>query len=347
MIFANTSAHVILARDIDRALSALDFIDPPLDREGWVKLLMAAHDAGISEDDARDWSERGENFNPADFRDTWRSITSGAVTRRTLFKAALDAGWDAPVDRKSLTTVEIAARDAERSLRREQAAKEKDEREAKAAMLATKIWQEAQPANDNHPYLQKKGVKAYGIRIGAWKKIDRESGEVHVIEDALLIQMRDTKNNTHSVQFIFRSKDNVLGKDRVYLGGGAKKGHFFTIGKLKTINGRNVIVIVEGYSTGASIHECTGHAVVVAFDKGNLEHVARVIRQQFSEADIIIFSDRDAEALEESGGTKLALKAALAANARIVVPEWCGLQGRDANDIHRLEIRRASCRERV
>ena len=78
MIFANTSAHVILARDIDRALSALDFIDPPLDREGWVKLLMAAHDAGISEDDARDWSERGENFNPADFRDTWRSITSGA-----------------------------------------------------------------------------------------------------------------------------------------------------------------------------------------------------------------------------------------------------------------------------
>ena len=34
MIFANTSAHVILARDIDRALSALDFIDPPLDREG-------------------------------------------------------------------------------------------------------------------------------------------------------------------------------------------------------------------------------------------------------------------------------------------------------------------------
>ena len=336
MIFANTSAHVILARDIDRALSALDFIDPPLDREGWVKLLMAAHDAGISEDDARDWSERGENFNPADFRDTWRSITSGAVTRRTLFKAALDAGWDAPVDRKSLTTVEIAARDAERSLRREQAAKEKDEREAKAAMLATKIWQEAQPANDNHPYLQKKGVKAYGIRIGAWKKIDRESGEVHVIEDALLIQMRDTKNNTHSVQFIFRSKDNVLGKDRVYLGGGAKKGHFFTIGKLKTINGRNVIVIVEGYSTGASIHECTGHAVVVAFDKGNLEHVARVIRQQFSEADIIIFSDRDAEALEESGGTKLALKAALAANARIVVPEWCGLQGRDANDIHRL-----------
>ena len=149
MIFANTSAHVILARDIDRALSALDFIDPPLDREGWVKLLMAAHDAGISEDDARDWSERGENFNPADFRDTWRSITSGAVTRRTLFKAALDAGWDAPVDRKSLTTVEIAARDAERSLRREQASKEKDEREAKAAMLATKIWQEAQPANDN------------------------------------------------------------------------------------------------------------------------------------------------------------------------------------------------------
>ena len=30
------------------------------------------------------------------------------------------------------------------------------------------------------------------------------------------------------------------------------------------------LFIVEGYATGATVHEATGHAVAVAFDAGNL-----------------------------------------------------------------------------
>jgi hypothetical protein len=35
-----------------------------------------------------------------------------------------------------------------------------------------------------------------------------------------------------------------------------------------------VLCIAEGYATGASIHVATGYAVAVAFDAGNLLHVA-------------------------------------------------------------------------
>jgi len=321
--------------DVERALDALDALEPPLDRDGWVKLLMAAHDAGVSEDDARAWSERGPNFDGRAFRDVWRSIKPGAVTRRTLFKAALDAGWNAPADRKSLTAAEITARDAERARRREQAANERAERQAKAAERAVRIWDAAAPANDGFAYLARKGVKAHGLKFGRWEKFDPATGEVRTIsEQALLIPIRDASKNIRSLQAIFPSNDDVLGRDRDYLAWGAKEGNFFTIGKPLANNDKMVIVIVEGYATGASVHEATGHAAVVAFDKGNLEPVALVIRQRFPDADIIIFSDRDAEALEKSGGTKRALEAALAANARIVVPEWCGVDGRDANDIH-------------
>ncbi len=45
-----------------RALSALRAIDPGCDRETWVKVLAAAKDAGISFDDASDWSAGAPSY---------------------------------------------------------------------------------------------------------------------------------------------------------------------------------------------------------------------------------------------------------------------------------------------
>lgn len=321
--------------DVERALDALNFLEPPLDREEWVKLLMAAHDAGVSEDDARAWSERGENFDADDFRSTWRSIKPGKITVRTLFATAFTAGWNAPTQRTSLTAAEIAARNAERVQRREQEANARAEREAAAAERAKAMWGRAQPANDNHPYLLKKGVKAHNLKVGRWETFDPAAGKMRIIsEQALLIPIRNSSKQIVSLQAIFEPDNNVLGRDRDYLPGGKKSGGYFTIGMPLTVDGRKTIIVAEGYSTAASIFESTGHAVAVAFDKGNLQAIATLMRERYPDADIVVFSDRDAEVLSESGGTKAALKAALAAKARIVVPEWCGVDGRDANDIH-------------
>lgn len=328
------SALPQLCDDIGRYRSALFYLDPNMPRSEWFKAACGFKDAGGSLEDFDNWSSDGENYEGnTRVGSMWRSINLGGYTAASLIAMAKEAGWKGEAKYQKPSAAEIAARDAERSQRREEEVKAKAERQAKAAERAAKIWSGAEPANE-HIYLSRKGVKAHGLRIGKWEVVDRESGEVYTIEGALLIQMRDIGKKIHSLQAIFPSNDNVLGVDRVYLPGGAKQGHFHPIGQPLLVEGKKVIVIVEGYATGASIHECTGHAVVVAFDASNLEPVARVIREHVPGADIVIFSDRDAESLNESVGTKLALKAALSAEARIVVPEWTGKKGRDANDIH-------------
>jgi putative DNA primase/helicase len=43
------------------------------------------------------------------------------------------------------------------------------------------------------------------------------------------------------------------------------------------------LCIVEGYATGASIFESTGHAVAIGFNAGNLPPVAKDLRAKFSD----------------------------------------------------------------
>src|SRR5690606_38442216 len=150
---------------------------------------------------------------------------------------------------------------------KQKAQKEEEERKRHeaAAERANKLWEDAKPA-DSHPYLTKKKVKSHGLRVGRWS-IKGDDGVVRVISDeALLIPLRDKGKRIKSLQAIFPSSDNPLHRDKDLLRHGAKAGLFYTIGK--PISG--VILICEGYATGASLHEATGHAVVVAFDVGNL-----------------------------------------------------------------------------
>ncbi len=326
--------------DIERALSALDHLPPPLERDAWVKLLMAARDAGVSEDDARTWSERGENFDGADFRATWHSIQPGAVTQRTLFRDAIDAGWNAPTNGKNLTDTERAQRDAEYARRRERAEVEKAEARATAAEHAQFMWDRAQPLEgDGHPYLQRKGVQSYGLRVGAYEKINRENGAVEVISvQALLVPIWGVGKKIQSLQAIFAGKV-CSGRDKDFVTDGAISGMFYSFGKPVAVDvqgvQRVVILIGEGYASLASLHEVTGHACIVALTAANLVLVAKITRKRFPEAHIIIFSDRDAEDLKKSVGTRKAMQAAYATGASVVVPEWvAGLKGRDANDIH-------------
>ena len=320
--------------DIARYRSALFYLDPNMQRGDWFKAACGFKDGGGALDEFDAWSEGGETYDKADTRDMWKSIRPGGYTAASLIAMAKDAGWKDDGKYQRPTAVEMAQREAEIAQRREQDAKQKTEREAIGAERANTKWNEAEPANE-HPYLIRKGVKAHGLRVGRWEKFDQETGQMRVVSDeALLVPIRDASKSIHSLQAIFPSKDNVLGRDRDYLTWGAKEGHFFTIGKPKNVADQMVIAICTGYATGASVHEATEHAVVIAFDDSNLLLVTKSIRERFPNADIIIFSDRDAEALHKSSGTKAALKAALAISARVVVPEWTGQKGRDANDIH-------------
>jgi putative DNA primase/helicase len=86
-----------------------------------------------------------------------------------------------------------------------------------------------------HPYLTAKGIKAHNLKIS---------------DNKLLIPMRDTAGTIHSLQTI--TPDG----NKQFMYGGRVNGCYFSIGKPE-----QRLIICEGLATGASIHECTGHAV--------------------------------------------------------------------------------------
>ncbi|MCD9228944.1 VapE domain-containing protein [Ralstonia pseudosolanacearum] len=238
---------------------------------------------------------------------------------------------------------------AERRVLRERVEQQKREREVAerarhehAAAMALQLWDAAEECQQ-HPYLTRKQIQSHGLRIGKWEKVDEETGDVRLItKQALLIPIRDAKKQIHSLQAIFPRK--LMGdRDKDYLTGGNKAGHFYSIGKPVEFEGRIVIIICEGYATGASLHEATGHAVIVAFDAPNLLPVALVIRARFPAAIIIMAADNDQWTLKPvaNPGVTRAREAALAIGGLLAVPPFDASLGAvgeggptDFNDLH-------------
>jgi len=178
----------------------------------------------------------------------------------------------------------------------------------KASKKAITIWSKAK--DGEHPYLEKKQIKNYGA------KIYKGSLVIPVYKDKKIV----------SLQFI-----NLDGKR--FLSGGEKSGGAYVI-KGST----ECIIICEGFSTGASIHEATGYQIYIAFDAGNLLKVSKRIRAMFPDLKVIIACDND-KYKEKNIGVEAGTVAASAIKAELVIPKFKdeGLKPSDFNDLHTLE----------
>jgi phage/plasmid primase-like uncharacterized protein len=191
---------------------------------------------------------------------------------------------------------------------RRQRRKEKAQRQAEAAIRAAEIWAKAQLSTE-HPYLSAKGVEAHGLRC---------------LSDALIVPMYDSQGQLRSLQSISAS-----GSKR-FLFGGQVSGCYYKIGAID-----DMLFICEGYATGASIHEATGHGVVVVFNAGNLKSVAKAMRAKHQQLDIVVAADNDVRSDgSENTGVSKAGEAAAAVDASLAVPELDGAKC-DFNDVHR------------
>ena len=309
------------ATSLERARSALSHLNPDSDRATWVKYGMCLKhefgDAGFDIWD--DWSSQSDKYNPRDARSTWKSIKAdGKRTIASLFHDAKQAGWKDSSGVKKPTKAEIEARKAAAAERAAKAAELDAIAHDAASKRAQAKWDEAKPIDDDsHPYLQRKGVKSYGLRIGSWERTDPETGEVYTVtNNGLLIPIRDRQRRIWSLQCIFPEAD----KKKLYLKDGAKAGHFFALGsKPLQHEGRNVFCLGEGYATCASVHAATGHMVLCCFDVGNLLSVAQQLRERQPEAVILFLADNDTETAGNPGVTK-AGEAAAAVGGLVAVP---------------------------
>lgn len=195
-------------------------------------------------------------------------------------------------------------------------------RQEKCRQRSAELWAKGREADPGHPYLTQKSAKAFGIR---------QHGK------QLLIPVRDEAGRLFGLQMI-----DPAGRT-LFLTGTAKSGRFHLLGQ---VAGGRPLCVVEGYATGAIIHEATGWAVAVAFDAGNLLPVAKVLARRYSTS-IVVAGDNDATRSSNPGLTA-ARRAAGAVSGRLVTPTFAhGDGGTDWNDFsvrYGLDAVRASFR---
>lgn len=170
---------------------------------------------------------------------------------------------------------------------------------AEAQAKAARLWGQARPATNAHPYLQRKRIGAIGIRQ---------------LRDMLLIPARDANGTLHTLQFI--SPDG----SKRFLSGGRIAGCYYAMGRPA-----GSLLLCEGYATAATVFQATGEATAVAFNAGNLPTVARALRAKFPRLRIVVCADNDAATPGNPGVTK-ATEAARAVGGFVAVPRFEGVR---------------------
>lgn len=204
----------------------------------------------------------------------------------------LQETWCAKVERQFSDEERRAHRERIKAARLAAAEEQAREHEA-AAQTCAGIWEGAREALADNPYCIAKGVKPLGLR------------EFHD-KRTLLIPLRDAAGKLWSLQFIDAK------------GGKRFKTHGKTRGCYYAFGGRpkDVLLVVEGYATGASLHAATGYPVAVAFNAGNLGTVATALRAKLPNVRIVVCGDLDGSGT----GQKAATAAAKAVNGLAVMP---------------------------
>jgi len=306
------------ATSIERVRSALSFLNPA-SREVWVRAATCIKSEFPDSDGFEIWDQWGsqcDTYSAGAAKSVWKSIKSaGKLTIASLFFDAKASGWVDAGTNKKRSKAEIDADRARAAERAAQAAAEDAAIHAERAVRAKQIWDAATPC-DTHPYLVRKGVASYGLRIGPWERVDPDTGEMFVVTtQSLLIPIKDNKGQLWSLQGI----DPEEGGKKRYFKDAAKAGNFFAIGKPQQHEGRVVYVLGEGYATCASVHAATGHLVLVCFDTSNLLRVAERVRASKPDAIILFAADNDTETAGNPGVTA-ARKAADAVGGLVAVP---------------------------
>ncbi|MBK6852106.1 MAG: DUF927 domain-containing protein [Burkholderiales bacterium] len=346
----------------DLVRDALSFIPPDITHDDRVRLAFAVWD-GIGDSGADLWLEWASRRGKADAGEdaaTWKSARKGGPVKvGTLFGMAKDRGFtfpEADAARPAPDPAELAAAAAERERKRQADEALYTERADKAAVVARQMWADASD-HGKSAYLQRKGVQAHGVRF--------------MPNGTLLVPMVNAAGELQNLQRIAPTKPSNGDPEKRFLPSGRKSGLWHLIGgpvatrqavtaadavdpgadacMPGTSQGQAepvpVLLLAEGYATGASLHEATGRPVAVCFDAGNLVHCAKALRALHPGTLLLVCGDDDTDTQARTGTNPGRVKATAAARAArtgtglagAVFPEGLPAGGSDFNDLHAAE----------
>lgn len=304
----------------DHIRAALACIPPDLSRDEWARVAMALKselgDAGFDLFDG--WSRLAEHYDATAVRDTWRSVKSGGgVTIGTLLHLAKQHGFSLPSEARPAAHQSEQAQASATASRAAQDAAEQATREAAQTKAAEAAHRQLDAASDTgaSPYLQRKAVGPHGVRFAA--------------DGALLVPMRSVQGELRGLQTI------AADGSKRYARGAQKTGLLHWCGNPE---GAAVLLICEGYATAASLFEATRHPCAVAFDSGNLRHVAQALRAHYGPgAALVLAADNDRETEARTGknpGRLAAEAAARLVGGGVALPDAPEGVNQDFNDLH-------------
>jgi len=253
--------------DHHRALSALQAIDPSAPRETWVRAGMAAKAAGLTLADFTTWSEGGSNF--AGVRDceiAWRSFSDGAIGEATLYRMALDAGWQDPARLPPPTQAVPPS--------------------PKPGIDVLGLWQQFEPAPVDHGYIVSKRGRPEGLRIVPAAAAFSIAGQS--VAGWLAVPAWSLSGILRTVQFI----PPPGGGKKLNLPGATFEDGLFAVGDMTN---PERICVVEGVGQAWACHEATHAAAVVCFGAGRMDAIASALRETYPATDLVIVADRGKE----------------------------------------------------
>lgn len=223
------------------------------------------------------------------------------------WRTGVSGSWSAKPERQFTPTERAAfAKRIEQAKATADAERKRDE--AKRRTTASEIWAQCKVSPGDHGYLTRKGVTIPGLRVYTGELIIRDMP----CDGCLVMPLRDKYGTLQSLEFISERPDD----NKRYLWGPATPGCYFGIKGEKD----GPFCIVEGLSTGGSIHMATGYSVAIASNRGNLSHVARALREKYPEAELILAADNDKYTICKRHADEGAMGAADPLQPR---PEWC------------------------
>jgi hypothetical protein len=263
----------MMAHDIDRARSALHSLDSGCPRDEWVSLAMAAKAAGLDFDTFHEWSRPASNYrSESDCASVWRSINgSGGIGAGTLFARARDAGWSEPTNGHA------------RPHQKAREARKAEPRPERPSFDYAAAWRDSEAATAAHPYIVRKLGLADGLRV--YRGPLTLAGQA--LDGALLVPAFDADGKLQSWQAI------PPNGDKRSAAGAPIKGASFTVGG--ALRDGEPVYLCEGIGQAWSAHQATGKPAVVCFGAGNVETIAKQLRERYPVTRIVVVCDAGKE----------------------------------------------------
>lgn len=295
------------------------------------------------------------------------------------FKSGEAINWRCPADGIApLSEQEKAEAQAVAAAARQRRETEKTATQEQARAASLSLWHEAETATDTNNYCTLKGIHeagAKGLRTvpegvsssarGVGVRIAANASEAQAMRKAepgayvfqkgdLLVPLYNEQGDIEGVQTInprFKGFQRGARKAGLHSVAGGAVADFHTAMERDP---KMPIVIGEGYATGDTLAAALGHPVIVGLDSGNLDVVARQMRETYPDRSLVIAADNDPKIVNgkpRNIGVEKAKAAAAANGGGTIVPDFTdSTKGSDWNDFaaeHGIDKAQQVIKERI